>query len=95
MPIAVYRCTKCGREVERLEITTEDKAEAPPVCDGAGITPIEPGNSRSGVHPTHDPTPMERLCGSSSIAHVTLRGTWVRFSSNKPPVEHDRHPRSI
>lgn len=32
MPIADYRCPNCKRSVERIEITTADKAEAPPRC---------------------------------------------------------------
>jgi predicted nucleic acid-binding Zn ribbon protein len=74
VPIAEYRCTTCGRAQERLEITTEDKAAAPPDCCGAQ---------------------MARQCGSCSFAKVTPRGTWVKFSSNKPPIEHDRHAKGI
>ena len=43
----------------------------------------------------HAVTLMQRGCGSCSFADVTLRGTWVRFSSNKPRPEKDRGARSI
>lgn len=38
---------------------------------------------------------MQRQCGSSSFADVTMRGNWVRFKSNKPPKEGDKHARGI
>lgn len=134
MPIACYQCEECGREVERLEITTEDKSAPPPTCRGGtdarmeirvapeetvqihyGSTFADPRHTGGRLEPggawcvvavdraeglvvlkgSHDPAPMVRRCGSSSFCRVTMRGTWVGFSSNKPPVEKDRHPRGI
>lgn len=74
MPIAALFCRKCGKQAERVEITSADRAEPLPECCGG---------------------PMERGCGSASFADVTLRGTLVRWNSNKGPVDKNRGPRGI
>lgn len=73
MALHDYRCGKCGRELERLEVTSEDKAN-PPKCCGAA---------------------MAKLCGAASFGDLTMRGTWVRFKSNRGPVRKNRGARGI
>lgn len=39
--------------------------------------------------------PMERGCGSTSFATVTMRGNLCKWQSNRPPVYKNRGPRGI
>lgn len=73
MAIHDFRCEKCGREVERLEVTTEDR-QNPPKCCGAD---------------------MAKQLGAPSVCDVTMRGTWVRFKSNRGEVRKNRGARGI